>query len=81
MCVVNNLKERYTVQFPWVLARGLILGNQCIELYEKMKIKCEQTGLCAVVDFNVRIVKVIVLESLCVCVVLCICAKCVCMEV
>jgi hypothetical protein len=48
---VHPHQEKYKVIFPSVLARGLIFGTQCIEVYEHLKLSCEKTGFSADINF------------------------------
>lgn len=48
---LHNVEEKYEVEFPAVLARGLLFGTQCLELYEHLKMRCEKTGYSADIEF------------------------------
>lgn len=48
---LHHFGERYVVEFPTVLARGLIWSTQCVEIYDHMKISCAQTGYSADINF------------------------------
>jgi len=49
-----NLKEQYHITFPHVVAKGLIWGQQGLEMNEFLKIKCTKTGLSAKIEFKVK---------------------------
>eukprot|EP01027_Heterolobosea_sp_BB2_P027106 GEZU01042323.1.p1 GENE.GEZU01042323.1~~GEZU01042323.1.p1 ORF type:complete len:380 (-),score=102.64 GEZU01042323.1:256-1395(-) len=49
---LTNLDEIYTVDFPPVLARGLLWGSSGIEIQGPMNVACEKTGYKAVFDFK-----------------------------
>jgi len=44
--------EVYEIVFPWVVAKGLIWGTQCIEINEDLKISCPGTGYSAKIHFK-----------------------------
>nr|CAG4716913.1 unnamed protein product [Naegleria fowleri] len=44
--------EIYDIVFPWVVAKGLIWGTQCIEINEDLKITCAGTGYSAKIQFK-----------------------------
>ena len=44
--------EVYEIVFPWVVAKGLIWGTQCIEINEDLKISCPGTGYSAKIQFK-----------------------------
>jgi len=40
----SKLDERYTITLPHIVARGIIMGNQFIEINKTIEIVCEKTG-------------------------------------
>lgn len=49
---LDKFGETYKVQsFPWILARSLIWGAQCLELWQFLKIKCEETNIYCKTEF------------------------------
>lgn len=49
---ILNYGEEYDMVFPHVVARGVLFGNQCLELTNKLKIQCTQSGYKASVLFK-----------------------------
>lgn len=47
-----NLDERYTVEFPPIVARGIILGSSVVEHNGNMILACEKTGYRAEIEFK-----------------------------
>ena len=53
--MLHNFDEVYTVNFPTVLARGLIWSTQCLEVYDRMTITCEKSGYRADLNFPTKV--------------------------
>lgn len=51
---LHNFDEVYKIEFPTVLARGLIWSTQCLEVYDHMKVSCEKTGFSADIYFPTK---------------------------
>lgn len=49
---ILNYGEEYSMVFPHIVARGILFGNQCLELTNKLKIKCTQSGFKASILFK-----------------------------
>ncbi|KAL0482251.1 oxysterol-binding protein-related protein [Acrasis kona] len=49
---IHNLDEEYNIVFPYVVGKGLLWGNQCIEISEQLKITCAKTKFSGTVDFK-----------------------------
>ncbi|KAL9656943.1 hypothetical protein ABK040_007034 [Willaertia magna] len=49
---LNYENEIYHIEFPCVVAKGLIWGNQCIEINEDLKISCPSTGYSCKIQFK-----------------------------
>jgi hypothetical protein len=50
-----NLKEQYIVVFPHVVAKGLIWGQQGLEMNDFLKIRCPKTNFSAKIEFLVKV--------------------------
>lgn len=53
--MLHDFDEVYKVQFPTVLARGLIWSTQCLEVYNHMTISCEKSGYSADINFPTKV--------------------------